>query len=345
MTSADPSRPSVGLRAALAAYLESSEDGLGFSGLVHLSTPDGSVTEARGLANVETGEPNRPETRFNTASLTKFFTAVAVCRLLESDASAFDRPVAAWLGKTVSGELGATTPRQLLVHTSGLPEQVPDEPDGLIGQDWLAPLAGVHLDFAPGSAWQYSNSGYSLLGAVIERVTGVPYFEAMRTTVFEPVGMVGSGFEDTAEAVPGRAVGYATPDPDRPGVLADTRDAGLGRGAPYGYAFSTTADIERLLRSVAQHGVVGADSARQILFGDTPTSEPGRYAGFGLFAEDRGSSRLTTSAGAGPGISAWLDFAPEPECISVVLSNRRKPAAHALGSWVREFAFPQWESA
>lgn len=114
--------------------------------------------------------------------------------------------------------------------------------------------------------------------------------------------------------------------------------AGLGRGAPYGYAFSTVADIERLLRSVAHHRVVGAESARQILFGGTPTSEPGRYVGFGLFTEDRGSSRVTTSAGAGPGISAWLDFVPERDYLSLVLANRPKPAAHALGSWLREHA-------
>jgi Beta-lactamase class C and other penicillin binding proteins len=345
MTTRDPNQPSVRLRAALAAYLDASEAGIGFSGVVLVSTSDGRVAEARGLANIETAEPNRLDTRFNTASLTKFFTAVAVCRLLESDASAFDWPIAAWLGKTVSAELVAITPRQLLIHTSGLPEQVPDEPDGVIGQDWLAPFADVHLDFAPGSAWQYSNAGYSLLGALIERATGLQYFEAMRAIVFDPVGMVASGFEDTAEAVPGRAVGYAATDSAVPGVIGDSRRAGLGHGAPYGYAFSTVADIERLLRSVDDYRVVEVQSARQILFGDTPTSQPGRFAGFGLFIEDRGSTRITTSAGAGPGISAWLDFVPERDYLSLILANRPKPAAHAVGAWLRGLALPSRSGA
>ena len=340
VTGADPNAAVSGIQAALAEHFDAPEAGIEFSGVVLVSTPDGRVAEARGLANIETGEPNRLDTRLNTASLTKFFTAVAVSRLLESDPPAFDRPVSAWLEGSVSAELGAVTPRQLLLHTSGLPEQVPDEPDGLIGQDWLVPLAELHLGFAPGSAWQYSNAGYSLLGAMIERATGLSYFEAMRTLLFEPTGMNASGFEDTARAAPGRAMGYAAPNPGLLDSLADTRDAGLGRGAPYGYAFSTIADVERLLRSVAEQRVVGATSACEILHGHTPTGQPGRLAGFGLFVEDWGFNRVTTSAGAGPGVSAWLDFVPSNGYLSLVLANRPKPAAHDLGVWLRNRAIP-----
>jgi D-alanyl-D-alanine carboxypeptidase len=323
-----------GLQAALSDYFEASEAGIGFSGVVLVSQSDRRVAAARGLAIVETAEHNRLDTRFNTASLTKFFTAVAVCRVLDSDPAAFNRPIASWLGDGVSAELGAVTPRQLLVHTSGLPEQVPDEPDGLIGQDWLSPLADVRLDFRPGSAWQYSNAGYSVLGALIERATGMPYFEAVRALVFDPAGMKSSGFEDTAQVAPGRALGYA-PDPSTPDLFADTRDAGLGRGAPYGYAYSTIGDIELLLHKVVEHQIVSASSAHQILHGEIPTGQSRRYAGFGLFVEDHAPTPITTSAGAGPGVSAWLDFIPSNRCLSLVLANRPKPAAHDLASWLR----------
>ena len=305
-----------------------------FSGALLVVAGDHRLTLARGLANQATGVPISAATRFNVASLTKLCTAVAVCRLLEDRPDRFDDPVASWLGTRVSAELGRLTPRQLLTHTSGLPEQVPDEPDGMIGSDWLAPLEAVDLDFAPGTGWQYSNAGYSVLGAVIEHETQIPYFDAMQHLLFEPAQMASTRFEDTASPAPGRAVGYARAAGDDPPTVP-TLDAGLGRGAPYGYGFSTLEDLERLVRSVADHRIVGRQSAAAILFGRTPTGTPGRYAGFGMFSEEVGRSRVATSAGAGPGISTWLDFVPESGYLAIVLSNFAKPAAHEVGEGLR----------
>lgn len=311
-----------------------------FAGVVLVQQGAERVLWAAGPADLERGLANEPGTRFNTASLTKLFTAVAICRLEEEGKLDLARPLGHWLADRIDPTLRPLTSHQLLVHVGGLPEQVPEIPN-LDPEDWLAPLAGLQLDFPPGTRWQYSNIGYALLGAVIETVTGSHYFDAVKTLVFEPAGMSSSGFEDTAVRAAGRAVGYDFGPDDAALPTQDTRAAGLGRGAPYGYATSTVADVERLLLAVDNRVIVSDPSASRILRGQQPTGEPRRFAGYGLFAEEQGDVAVTTSAGAGPGCSAWLDFVPGLGYRSVILSNYPKPTAHRVGKALRAALFAQ----
>jgi CubicO group peptidase (beta-lactamase class C family) len=113
------------------------------------------------------------------------------------------------------------------------------------------------------------------------------------------------------------------------------RDAGLGRGAPYGYAFSTVEDIDRLLRALGSGTLLPKSTTSGVLLGSAPTERPDRWAGFGMFRERHGLRKTPTSSGAGPGISAWCDFVPAREMVIVVLANQPKPAAHRVGRYLR----------
>lgn len=304
-----------------------------FSGAILLRLRGRRFVAAAGWADVENGVRNGPETRFNTASITKLFTAVAVCRLAERGALALDSSIADLLPHARLALASEIRVEQLLDHTAGFPEEVPDDSAPEPAGGWLA-LAGDAREFAPGASWGYSNVGYAVLGALIERVTGRKYFEAIDDLVFRPAGMSDSGFDDTASFEPAHAIGYLT-RPRRGRRVLDNRSAGLGHGAPYGYGYSTVADLERLIDAIAAGAIVTAAHAGRILRGSVPTTQPGRLSGFGMFRELVGETMVSTTSGAGPGISAWLDVAPDYAYLAVILSNYPKPAAHQVGQALR----------
>jgi CubicO group peptidase (beta-lactamase class C family) len=313
-----------------------------FSGTVLVRMAAGRFILSRGTADRQAVTRNGPATRFNTASITKLFTAVAACRLSEAGALDLHAPISSWISP---GELAAVervTPHHLLNHTAGFPEEIPD-PElplaGRAGGGWIAPLRGLQPLFPPGTAWQYSNAGYAILGEIIERITGEPYFDAIERLVLHPAGMTASGFEDTSTAAAGRAIGYQLLGDDGAAPGLDNRDSGLGRGAPFGYASSTVEDLERLIDAIVSRRIVDDVDAARILHGAAPTGEAARFAGYGMFRERAGGTDIVTTAGAGPGISAWLDAVPGANYLVIVLSNYPKPAAHHLGRLLRSLAF------
>lgn len=172
----------------------------------------GEIVKAQGygLANVEHNVAVTPETIFQSGSIGKQFTAAAVMlqvedgkvSLTDSIDRFFPNAPEAWRGITV---------RHLLTHTSG----IPDYNDGVIdfqddySEDDLVRFATAQpLDFAPGSEWKYSNTGYQLLGFIIRRVSGSFYGDVLKDRVFKPLGMGTARVISEADIVPNRAAGY-----------------------------------------------------------------------------------------------------------------------------------------
>lgn len=165
-----------------------------------------------GLADVEHDVPVTPETVFDIASVTKTFTAAAVLRLADSGRLDIARPVREFLPEAPESWRGMTV-RHLLTHTAGLP--VTDVPT--VNGEWLADYTtrqmlehafGSPLSAAPGERFLYSDLGYFLLGAVIERVSGMRYGEFLRENFFEPFGMDATSLLDQYAIVPRRADAY-----------------------------------------------------------------------------------------------------------------------------------------
>jgi D-alanyl-D-alanine carboxypeptidase len=172
------------------------------------------LEKAYGLADRALGTPNAAGTRLNIGSMNKMFTAVAILKLVSTGAVRLDAPLREYLPEYPNEELSSkVTVRHLLSHTGGTGDiftpayerarAVTREP-----KDFVELFGTRALAFEPGTRWEYSNYGYVLLGRVIEKVSGVSYFDYVRANVFEPAGMGDTDSPLEAEPAFSRAVGY-----------------------------------------------------------------------------------------------------------------------------------------
>jgi N-acyl-D-amino-acid deacylase len=185
-------------------------------GLAVAVVQGGRVVKAQGygLANVEHDVPVTDQTVFQSGSIGKQFTAAAVMLLVEDGVVALQDPLTTFYPDAPATWRDVTV-RHLLTHTSGIPNYT----DGRVdyrrdyAEDDLARLAfDLPLDFVPGAEWRYSNTGYVLLGAIMQKVTGAHYGDLLRTRVFDPAGMATARVISEADIVPHRAAGYRLVD-------------------------------------------------------------------------------------------------------------------------------------
>jgi CubicO group peptidase (beta-lactamase class C family) len=308
---------------AFAAWLRQRAKAGTFSGVV-LVARDGNpvVKQANGLANRARNVANAVDTRFNVGSVGKTFTAVAIAQLVEEGRLSFDDP----LGKHVSGlpreVADQITIGQLLTHTSGLGDVFmrwhPTAPAQLDVSDLLARIVREPLQFEPGSRFAYSNSGYVVLGAVIEAVTGQDYYEYVRMHVFKRAGMTRTGWY-TLDQVPNMAHGYTQVDTSRTWVA----------GNPSGGGYSTVGDLLKFARAVLNNTLLSPKMTKTVLAGKVDTLRRGpaktRY-GYGFEEEFRSGVRIVGNGGGQPGIEAQLRIFPGLGYTVVVLANQEGAA-------------------
>lgn len=175
------------------------------------------LAKGYGLANVEHQTSVTTETMFESGSLGKQFTAAGVMALVEAGTMSLDQSI-----RTYFPDAPATwqpiTIRHLLTHTSGVPDYTGEQLDyrkAYTEADLKKLAFALPLEFAAGSRWNYSNTGYVLLGIVIHQVSGVPYWDFLRTRIFTPAGMSSIRIISESAIVPHRAQGYL---PDGDGV-------------------------------------------------------------------------------------------------------------------------------
>jgi len=213
-----------------------------------LVAENGKVTYkgAFGMANMEWNIPNTPDTKFRLGSITKQFTATAILQLVEQGKIKLDAKLSDYLPEYRKDVGDKVTIHHLLTHTSGIPsytgqpgffENVSRNP--YKADDFVKKYASGNLEFEPGSKYSYNNSGYFLLGAIIERVTGKPYELVLKENIFDPLGMKNTGYDHHATIIPKRATGYSkTPD-------GYTNAPYLDMSIPYaaGSLYSTVEDL------------------------------------------------------------------------------------------------------
>ena len=168
-----------------------------------------------GLANMEWNIPNEPDTKFRLGSITKQFTATLILQLVEQGKIKLDGKVSDYLPDYRKDTGDRMTIHHLLSHTSGIPnytgqagffESVSRNPFKV--DDFVKKYASGDLEFEPGAKFNYSNSGYFLLGAIIEKVTGEPYEQVLKEKILDPVGMKNSGYDHYGTVLGKRAAGY-----------------------------------------------------------------------------------------------------------------------------------------
>ncbi len=269
-----------------------------------------------GSANLEWNVPNSPATKFRLGSVTKQFTAACILLLEERGKLKVDDPVKKYM-PDAPGAWDNVTIFHLLTHTSGIPsftgfpdyrttEAIPATPEQLVARFCDKPL-----EFAPGEKWNYSNSGYALLGYLIERITGRKYADFVRENVFQPLGMADSGYDSNAAVILRRAAGYA-PGPSGP-VNAGYIDMSIPHAA--GALYSTTEDLVRW-----EQGLFGGRVLRPESLKKMTTPYKNDYA-FGLFVHTVNGRKVIDHGGGIEGFNTQLAYYPDSKLAVVVLGN------------------------
>lgn len=168
-----------------------------------------------GFANMEWKIPNTPDTKFRLGSITKQFTSMLIMQLVEKGQIKLDGKLADYLPYYRKDTGEKVTIHHLLTHTSGIPsytslpgffQDVSRDPYPV--EEFVKKYCSGDLEFEPGSTCRYNNSGYFLLGAIIEQVTGKTYEQVLKENIFEPLQMNNSGYDRHEPILPKRAAGY-----------------------------------------------------------------------------------------------------------------------------------------
>jgi D-alanyl-D-alanine carboxypeptidase len=304
-----------------------------FNGVAYAGRGNDVVEEVFGTSDRDGKLPVQPSTRFNIGSAGKMFTAVAIGQLVDRGLISFDAPIGTYL-KELRPELADITVRQLLAHTSGLGDYLKPANHDLIEKartaTALLPLAIADVpSFPPGSRFSYSNSGYVVLGAIIERVTRRSYAEYLEREVFARAGMKDTALDTAGSADPMTRMSPVGPLP-RP-VLSPLR---LAFASPAGGEVSTAADMARFLDAVQDNRLVTAATKKTLL---TPASGSMQYAlGFNVTA---GPPLKVGHGGGAPGINAEIALFPESGWKVVALSNYDPPTATELAAVLERVVF------
>jgi CubicO group peptidase (beta-lactamase class C family) len=275
--------------------------GVDAPGAAVLVARNGEVLLAKGygLANVEHRVPNTPHTKFRLASATKSITAAAILQLQEAGKLNLDDSVAKYLPDMPHAS--EITIRHLLTHTSGLRSSEKDP-----------------LEFTPGERMNYSNTGYHVLGRIIEKVTGQSYEEYLRAAIFQPLGMRGSGLDHYAPIVPDRASGY---ERDGRAGYVNAPPGDMAGAFSAGGLYSTVEDLYHFDLALLSGTFLKPETVAAAF---TPVRlNGGTEAGYGfgwMLAPYRGVREIG-HGGDGTGFNTWNAYYPDSGLIVIVLSN------------------------
>lgn len=284
---------------------------------------DGRVVKQRGygFADLELKVPVTSDTVFEIGSITKQFVAAAVMTLVEQGRINLDDPASRYLSDLPSAWREVTL-RQLLTHTSGIPDF-----EEILGygayrtpttaQQLIAVAAAKPIDFPPGAQWHYSNTGYYLLGLVLEQVSGTPYVPLIVQRILDPAGMTRTRSSAPTDIIAGRASGYALEE----GRIVN-RDAiqptAVG-GA--GDLVSTTGDLVKWNALLDARAVLAQESYAQMWSNHALTDGSPSGYGFGWFVSPVRGHRAQEHSGGTAGFSSDILRLPDDRVTVIVLTN------------------------
>jgi CubicO group peptidase (beta-lactamase class C family) len=308
---------------------------------------------AYGLADRTWGVKNTPSTRFRIASVGKMFTAAAVLQLIEAGKLTLDTPAVACLelkGTRIPEEV---TIQHLLTMTSGIADWINENAEDFDAEwerlcrehplyllrsnaDYLPLFAGLEPYSAVGEHFSYSNAGFILLGLMIEKASGQPYFDYIRKNIFRRAGMAHSDFLDLDDVSPNVAEGYV-PIRDATRTLIGWRRniySTTAGGAGDGGSTCTVDDLARFMRALRAGKIVSKESARAMLSPkvDASSEDAGWAYGYGCFISvgERGEVIRWGHTGEEDGVSCRVDYFPAQKLDVVILGNQSGGAGRVL---------------
>ena len=290
-----------------------------------------------GVTDLRTKNPIEPDTNFRLASFSKQFTAASIMLLVKDGKLHYDDhltdvfPEFPAYGKAI-------TIRNLLNHTSGLPDyedllekqypNVPDEKIPQIHDDGVLKLLEQQSagQFPPGSRWQYSNSGYVVLGLIVEKVAGRPFGHFLHDRIFAPLQMTHTlAYEKGKNEVPHRAYGHTKENKGWRETDQSSTSATLGDGGIY----SSVDDLERWDRALREHTLLSAAEMQPALTSVQPTGGPAKSQegkdvsyGFGWFVDPYQGHQRMYHEGETMGFRTTIQRFPSDDLTVIVLANR-----------------------
>ena len=324
-------------------YVQAAHEHWGFNGAVAVAY-GGKTILMRGYGNADAAfrDPNLPTTKFFIGSITKQFTAAAIL-LLESDGLVdLHEPITSYLGKFPKVAGDRITIHHLLTHNSGIRDFV-DYPGILLqrtspipAEEIIATMQNEPLLFEPGSDFSYSNTGYLLLGAIVETVSGQSYEAFLHNRIFKPLQMNNTGYGRRVMAHPNRAEGYTMFES---GVLLDAVPIEFSVLHSAGALYSTVEDILKWDRALSESKVLSEETTLKMF-----TAYSADY-GYGWRLNIWPNHRLAYHGGFLDGFNCTFERWLDDKLTVAVFSNEDEAPVHKIARGLAQIAFgitPPW---
>jgi CubicO group peptidase (beta-lactamase class C family) len=312
----------------LKRYLEKLTKADKLSGTILLAKDDSILFKgAYGLASKRFNVTNRIDTKFNLGSMNKMFTAVAVAQLVEKGKLSYEDLVGKYLDSTwIQKETAEKVKiKHLLTHTSGLGSFFNDTYEKtsrlLLREidDWKPLVKDDKPKFEPGTRWAYSNTGMFLLGAVIEKASGMGYYDYIRENISKPAGMINSDCYEMDRPVPNLAIGYYKKYTENGFDWYNNIFLHTIKGGPAGGGFSTVEDLFRFARALMGNQLVSKESVELLTTAKPDLNSPNYGYGFGV--KKIGDETIVGHSGGFSGINSILQIYKKSGYIYAIMSN------------------------
>jgi CubicO group peptidase (beta-lactamase class C family) len=314
-----------------------------FSGSV-LVARDGKVllSKGYGMANIELGVPNTPQTKFRLASITKQFTAMAILQLQQQGKLNVQDPICQHIQDCPEAWQPITI-QHLLTHTSGIHDYTGDA-DSLTARKQtftpakiIALFYDLPLDFTPGTTFSYSNSGYIVLGQIIEQVSGESYATFLQENIFGPLQMLSTGYDNNRTVIMDRASGYTSSTAN-----ADYVDMSYPYAA--GGLYSTVEDLFKWDQALYTEKLILKPLRDEMFTPIVPIPKCIQSCydigyGYGWIIANRFDQPLVWHNGSIEGFSTEIDRYPEANVTIIILSNRQNINVSSISSTISQLIF------
>ena len=295
-------------------------------------------TSVYGQANLELGVPVTADTVFEIGSVTKQFTAACILLLQQDGKLSVEDKIGKHLPNLPVAWTNVTI-RHLLTHTSGIKSYTGlngfELTEHLTQDQFIKKLGTQPLEFSPGDSWKYSNSGFSLLGYIVENVSGTNYWQFLRTRILQPLGM-----NATTDRRPGTVIQHRADGYEQTSHVHINRDYDLTDVFAAGAIVSTVGDLAKWNAALDTDELLTAETKTQMWTPQLLNNGKATKYGFGWFIEAVEGHRNIGHGGSTSGFSASLQRFPDDRLTIILLTNTDEQIASTLARKLAVIYFP-----
>lgn len=298
------------------------------------------ISKGYGMADLENEVPNTPQTKFRLGSITKQFTAMAILQLQQEGKLNVQDPICKYMTNDCPEAWESITIQHLLSHTSGIHNftDTPGYPNfkkqSVKPYQIISQFRDLPVDFMPGEKWSYSNSGYIILGYIIEKVSGQSYAIFLQKHIFEPLQMADTAYANNLMVIKHRAAGYSSKYTN-----ADYIDMSVPYAA--GGVISTVEDLFRWDQALYTDELIPQALRDEMFTPFVPVPDTNLGYGYGWFIGKQLDHVLISHGGNIEGFCAKIDRYPSEKVTIIVLSNRENTAVDVITSKIAQMIFEE----